>query len=806
MYKSQIVNYKQYLNVKSDHLIEAVVKHDRGRNKYSIIKEAQEIKIELNLTHKDTHSKKEIKDAILKKQNESWRNKQLHGQFPKKVLDQANVDRERSFRWMKKQQVSPSIESSVFAIQDQAIMTRQHQRDILKEPVDGKCRLCASKDETTQHIISGCEKLAGNYYVKRHNNLVQYVYWCLAKKHKIEVSDLWWKEALTQPQIKENESAKILWEMPIQTDVTVTHNRPDIIYIDKKNNKTFLIDITVPSDYNIGPKEIEKLSKYHLLKTEVSEIIMVMFIILLAICIVLVFIKKNRDYWNKRGIMQIDSNAWHFMVGKCALSEVYKNIYDAHPTQNCIGTFVGYKPVLILKNLDDIQAVLQGDFQSFYGRGYKTNPKDTLADNLLLIDDYARWRLVRQKISPIFTASKLRNMFATVDRCASDFVEFIESNQHAKENVFEALRTYISASISASVFGINSTSQNTMINPILDIGWNSTESVIVFNIKFAVSNIFPKLFNLLNLTTFGEHKDFIVGLMKKVLSSRRCMTAKRHDFIDACLELQKQGMMEDSLTGFKLDATDELLAAQAFSFFVAGVDTSTNMINFTLLELSNNPVILKRLHNEIDRIFEYCNDKVTYEDIQKLEYLEMVINESMRKYPPIGLMQRMCMKDTVLPSGNLKIEKDMIVIVPIYGIHRDDKYFNKPDVFDPERFSTENISKINKLSYIPFGEGNRICIGARFAHLQIKTVLAWLLRKYTMKGYNYTSESFEPNFFGIRDSKARYDLVARNEVDDSRPIGINNIPARADDDFGDSDADISRTRQTNRPKANDGGP
>ncbi|KAJ0179572.1 hypothetical protein K1T71_005284 [Dendrolimus kikuchii] len=162
--------------------------------------------------------------------------------------------------------------SSIYAIQDQAVNTKQHQRDILKAPVDGKCRLCVTKDESAQHIISGCEKLAGTYYVNRHNNLVQYIYWCLARKHNIDVSPLWWHENMVQPQIKENNQAKILWEMPVQTDITVRHNRPDLIYIDKTNNKTFLIDITVPSDYNIGGKEIEKLSKYHLLKTEVSRL------------------------------------------------------------------------------------------------------------------------------------------------------------------------------------------------------------------------------------------------------------------------------------------------------------------------------------------------------------------------------------------------------------------------------------------------------------------------------------------------------------------------------------------------------
>lgn len=272
MYKAQILKYKQYLQVESDHLIKAIVQHDTSRDKYSIIKESLEIERELNLPLEKTHTDLDIKKSITKKQNETWRSKPLHGQFPKKVLDQNNVDTELSFKWIKKQQISPSIESSIFAIQDQAVMTRQHKRDILKEPVDGKCRLCAIKDETTQHIVSGCEKLAGTYYVKRHNNLVQYVYWCLARKHNIEVSSLWWKETLTQPQVKENSSAKILWEIPVQTDVTVTHNRPDIIYIDKISNKTYLIDITVPSDYNIGAKEIEKLSKYHLLKTEVSRL------------------------------------------------------------------------------------------------------------------------------------------------------------------------------------------------------------------------------------------------------------------------------------------------------------------------------------------------------------------------------------------------------------------------------------------------------------------------------------------------------------------------------------------------------
>lgn len=109
-------------------------------------------------------------------------------------------------------------------------MTRQIERDIQKKPVDGRCRLCLTKDETIQHITSGYEQLAGTYYVNRHNSLVKYICWTLGKKHNFEMELLWWKENLAQPQIKENSSAKFMWEIPVLMDVTVAKNSPNSIH------------------------------------------------------------------------------------------------------------------------------------------------------------------------------------------------------------------------------------------------------------------------------------------------------------------------------------------------------------------------------------------------------------------------------------------------------------------------------------------------------------------------------------------------------------------------------------------------
>lgn len=164
--------------------------HDKTRDKYSINKEAKENRIEFKINNNTICTDNDIKSAKIKYTIEKWKAKPLHGQFYRSVIDKENIDTNYSFRWLKKQAISPSLEASIFSLQDQAIITRQHERDVLKRAVDGKCRLCGVKDETAQHIVAGCEQLAGTYYTKRHNNVVQYVYWTLLKKHNLETTSL----------------------------------------------------------------------------------------------------------------------------------------------------------------------------------------------------------------------------------------------------------------------------------------------------------------------------------------------------------------------------------------------------------------------------------------------------------------------------------------------------------------------------------------------------------------------------------------------------------------------------------------
>ncbi|CAH2099435.1 unnamed protein product [Euphydryas editha] len=489
-----------------------------------------------------------------------------------------------------------------------------------------------------------------------------------------------------------------------------------------------------------------------------------LFVVLILICLLaaLIYFKYQSEYWKNRGIVQAPVVLFKFIWSKRSIAEIYKDIYDDYHKESYVGTFLGLKPALIIKNVQDIQVVMQGNFENFHNRGIITNPNDLLSDNVLFIEDYRRWKLLRHKLSPVFTSMKIKSMFYIMERCARDFVKFVNNKPDVSENTFNALYTYTTASIAASIFGIDTHTENTMNSPFLKMTRETTEPSLANNAKFSLASLSPTLFNFFNLKQFGKYEDFFIGIVKNVLKNRRNEEQKRNDFVDTCLELQKQGTMRDPATGYEIEASDEILAAQAFFFFVAGTDTSATVMHFALLELAANQDILKRLHNEIDKVFEECNEQLTYEDIDKLEYLDMVMSETMRKYPPIGAIQRCCTKSTVLPFGQVPVHTRDVIVIPVFALHRDERYFPNPNKFDPERFAPENVSKIVKFSYLPFGEGNRMCIGTRLARVQVKSGLAWLLRRFTLKEHKYEPESFDPSFFSLKDSKANFELISRN--------------------------------------------
>lgn len=175
------------------------------------------------------------------------------------------------------------------------------------------------------------------------------------------------------------------------------------------------------------------------------------------------------------------------------------------------------------------------------------------------------------------------------------------------------------------------------------------------------------------------------------------------------------------------------MVAQVFLFFVGGFDTTSSVVSFAFFEMSKNKAVQKRLQNEIDEVLGRHNNKLTYESLQEMTYLEQVLEETLRMYPPGAGLFRMATKDYKIPGTDVVIEKGIPVFISVYGLHRDPKYFPNPDIFDPERFAPAAKSQIIPGTYIPFGEGPRNCIGMRLAQLQSRIGIVSVMSKFDME-------------------------------------------------------------------------
>nr|CAD7401799.1 unnamed protein product [Timema poppensis] len=178
---------------------------------------------------------------------------------------------------------------------------------------------------------------------------------------------------------------------------------------------------------------------------------------------------------------------------------------------------------------------------------------------------------------------------------------------------------------------------------------------------------------------------------------------------------------------------DDDYAAQAHSFLLAGYHTTANTMGFALFELATHPNLQTRLQKEIISILNKHGGEVTHDSLGEMTYLDMVISETLRKYPILPFLDRRTLRDYKIPGTNIVLEKGTSVFIPLLGLHNDPKYFPSPNEFNPERFTLENRKSIPNYAYMPFGEGPRKCIGMRFGLMKVKTGLVHLLSKFEVR-------------------------------------------------------------------------
>ncbi|CAH2979171.1 unnamed protein product [Chilo suppressalis] len=471
------------------------------------------------------------------------------------------------------------------------------------------------------------------------------------------------------------------------------------------------------------------------------------FVTIVAIFTLILYFYNTRTfkYWKERGVKYVEPVLFFgtytdVYLEKKSRSQVAEEIYWKYPNEKVVGAFKSTTPELIIRDPDLIKHVLINDFPSFYCRGLNhTNDVEIFRKHLFAIDGDL-WRMLRQRMTPAFTSGKLKAMFPLiVERCEklqSRTLSAVTGNRALDAR--ELMARYTTDFIGACGFGINSDSLNDENSPFRKLGANMFKVTLRDSIVAVIKDVFP--YSEKYLKTFKRVEPDILNLVKRILTERNYKPCGRNDFIDLMLEYLNKPMEAESIEKVgenpihvKMILNEKLFAAQVFVFFGAGFETSASSTSFTLHQLALNPDVQKRVQEHIDQVLAKHNNKLSYEAVKEMTYLEWTFKEGLRMFPSLGFLMRRSTRKYKFEEINLDIDKRVNIIIPVQALHMDSKYWDDPEEFRPERFHPDNFGAAQKMVYFPFGDGPRNCIGSRLGLMQSMAGLAAILSKFTVE-------------------------------------------------------------------------
>jgi len=234
---------------------------------------------------------------------------------------------------------------------------------------------------------------------------------------------------------------------------------------------------------------------------------------------------------------------------------------------------------------------------------------------------------------------------------------------------------------------------------------------------------------------------YVPGLLSLPTPQRRRLYEARttlYTVVDALIDKRREISTESDLLTMLLQARDEetgegmtvsQVRDEVLTLLGAGQETTANALCWTFLLLSQHPDIEARLREEYQQVLG--GRAAQMEDLPRLPLTRMVLEESMRLYPPAWAFARYAIAEDEI--GGYTIPKGAYVLLFPATTHRHPDFWERPDVFDPERFSPERTAGRHRFAYFPFGGGPRVCIGNQFALTEAQLILATILPRYQFR-------------------------------------------------------------------------
>ncbi len=377
----------------------------------------------------------------------------------------------------------------------------------------------------------------------------------------------------------------------------------------------------------------------------------------------------------------------------------------------------GKRPIYIVNHPETIREIMVKKVANYPKSDLMVGALKPLVGDGIFISGGEKWVRQRRMIDPAFAHMRIRAAFQAMIEATDDFenhfdelsasgapVSIEEEMSHLTADI--VFRTMFSQPIESeaarSVFRAFATYQNSVAQ---------VETRHILH-----SRPWQDIAQPPEVLKMCDHiRESFGGLIDKRLEDRDT------DFNDIVADLITA---KDNESGESFSR--EELIDQIAVFFLAGHETTASVLTWALFILSQQPHIVRRMREEVDRVAG--DGPVTFEHTRAMTLVRDVFRETMRLYPPVSFITRIANDDDKLRSYN--IAKGTMMVISPWLIHRHKHFWKNPEYFDPDRFSAEREKEIMPGSYLPFGLGPRVCTGASFATAESTLILARLIRRY----------------------------------------------------------------------------
>ncbi|KAL1560790.1 premnaspirodiene oxygenase-like [Salvia divinorum] len=337
------------------------------------------------------------------------------------------------------------------------------------------------------------------------------------------------------------------------------------------------------------------------------------------------------------------------------------------------------------------------------------------------------WRQMRKLCINELLSPKMVRLFQSIrsDETAR-LINYLRESSGSSVNLTEKIFSHSSSITCRAAFGGISKDNETLMKLMVD----SFQMGAGFEIAdlFLSSRIVGTLSWTMRRLKMMRHKldvilDDVIDWHKRNNLSGNSEFGSE-DLVDVFLRVKEEGQLE-----FPID--NDNIKAVLYDIFIAGTESSSSTIDWTMVELLRNPQVMANAQAEVRQAWK-GNNVEQNDTAYNLKYLKLVIKETLRLHPPGPILPRACNEEQVINGYTIPAGEK--VLVNIWAMHRDPRYWKDPDKFEPERFENQSVDFVGgDYQFLPFGTGKRMCPGITFGLATVESALAQLLYNFDWK-------------------------------------------------------------------------